>query len=224
MFLADLYRAAVFKKAVMAVTGIILFGWIAAHMAGNLKIFVGRESFNHYSEFLRAVGAPLAPESGLLWFARIVLLVSVVFHVWSATSLTLQNRRARPVNYRERRGIQMDYAARTMRMSGYLLAVYVVYHLMHLTFGNVHSDFTPADPYSNVVKGFQVLPVSLVYIVANVLLGLHLYHGLWSMFQSLGWSHPVYNRWRRHFAVTFAILVSVGFISIPIAVLTGLVS
>lgn len=224
MTFADFYRNAVVKKAVMAVTGIILFGWILAHMAGNLKVFLGPEKFNHYAEFLREMGTPLFPESSLLWISRVVLLVSVGLHIWSATSLTLQNRRARPVGYDTLRGVQLDYAARTMRWSGYLIAVYVVYHLMHFTFGNVHPDFVASDPYRNVVTGFQVAPVALVYIAANLLLGLHLYHGLWSMFQSLGLSHPTYNPWRRHFAVAFSILASLGFMSVPIAVLAGWVS
>ena len=111
-----------------------------------------------------------------------------------------------------------------MRWSGVLIAVYVVYHLMHLTFGNVHPHFVATDPYRNLVSGFQVVPVALAYIAANLLLGLHLYHGLWSMFQSLGWSHPAYNPWRRHFAVVFSIVVSLGFLSVPLAVLTGVVS
>jgi succinate dehydrogenase / fumarate reductase cytochrome b subunit len=110
-----------------------------------------------------------------------------------------------------------------MRVSGYLLALYIVYHLMHLTFGNAHSDFVATDPYSNVVKGFQVFPVAAVYIFANLLLGLHLYHGLWSFFQSLGLSHPAYNPWRRIFAVAFAIVVTAGFISVPLGVLAGTV-
>jgi succinate dehydrogenase / fumarate reductase cytochrome b subunit len=217
-------HSAVLKKAIMAVTGIFLFGWIFAHMFGNLKIFFGPESFNHYAEFLREMGSPLIPPTWLLWVTRFVLLLAVGLHIWAATSLTLQNRRARPIAYRELRGVQLDYAARTMRVSGYLIAVYVVYHLMHLTFGSVHSQFVPTDPYSNVVKAFQVLPIAAVYIFANLLLGLHLYHGLWSLFQSLGWSHPTYNSWRRRFAVVSAIVVSAGFISVPLGVLAGIVS
>ncbi len=217
-------QSAVLKKAIMAVTGVVLFGWIFAHMFGNLKIFFGRESFNHYAEFLREMGSPLIPPSGLLWGSRLVLLGAVGLHIWAATALTLQNRRARPIGYRELQSLEPDYAARTMRMSGYLLAIYIVYHLMHLTFGSVHTQFVPTDPYSNVVKAFQVFPVAAVYIFANLLLGLHLYHGLWSFFQSLGFSHPAYNAWRRSFAVTFAIAVSLGFISVPLGVLAGIVS
>jgi succinate dehydrogenase / fumarate reductase cytochrome b subunit len=170
------------------------------------------------------MGSPLIPPTWLLWVTRFFLLAAVGLHIWAASSLTLQNRRARPIDYRELRGVELDYAARTMRMSGYLLAVYVIYHLLHLTFGTVHAEFVPTDPYSNVVRAFQALPVAAVYIFANLLLGLHLYHGLWSLFQSLGWSHPSYNPWRRRFAVTFALVVSLGFISVPLAVLAGIVT
>jgi succinate dehydrogenase / fumarate reductase cytochrome b subunit len=212
------------KKAIMAVTGLLLFGWIVGHMTGNLKVFQGAEKFNAYAEFLREMGAPLFPESGVLWLARGALTLALVLHVWSATSLTLINRRARDKDYETRKGVQLDYAARTMRWSGYLIAFYIIYHLMHLTWGNVLHDFVAGNPYANLVSGFQVLPVALIYIAANLLLGMHLYHGLWSMFQSLGLNHPTYNLWRRYFAVTFAVVVSLGFISVPVAVLTGLVS
>ncbi len=217
-------RSAVLKKAVMAATGILLFGWVFAHMFGNLKVFFGRESFNHYAEFLREMGSPLVPPSALLWLTRLALLAAVGMHIWAATALTLQNRRARPIGYRELRPLELDYAARTMRMSGYLLLVYVIYHLMHLTFGNVHASFVPSDPYSNVVVAFQAVPVAAVYIFANLLLGLHLYHGLWSLFQSLGCNHPVYIAWRRPFAAVFSVVVTLGFISVPLAVLAGIVS
>ncbi|GMR24256.1 MAG: succinate dehydrogenase cytochrome b subunit [Acidobacteriota bacterium] len=221
---SELYRNAVVKKAIMAVTGLVLFGWLAGHLLGNLKVFQGAEKFNAYAEYLKTMGTPLLPTSGVLWLARGLLAVSIVLHIWSATSLTLTNRRARSTDYENRRGVQLDYAARTMRWSGYLLAFYIVYHLMHLTWGNVHHDFIASNPYANLVSGFQILPIALVYIGANLLLGMHLYHGLWSLFQSLGLNHPSYNAWRRTFAVTFAIVMSLGFISIPVAVLIGVVS
>ncbi len=212
------------KKATMAVTGFILFGWIVGHMTGNLKVFQGAEKFNAYAEFLREMGAPLFPESGVLWLVRGALTLALVLHVWSATSLTLINRRARDKDYEIRKSVQLDYAARTMRWSGYLIAFYIVFHLMHLTWGNVHHNFVLGNPYANLVSGFQVLPIALVYIAANLLLGMHLYHGLWSMFQSLGLNHPSYNASRRYFAVAFAVVVCLGFISVPVAVLTGIVS
>ena len=212
------------KKAVMAVTGLILFGWIVGHMTGNLKVFQGAEKFNAYAEFLREMGAPLFPESGVLWLVRGALTLALVLHVWSATSLTLINRRARDKDYETRKSVQLDYAARTMRWSGYLIAFYIVFHLMHLTWGNVHHNFVLGNPYANLVSGFQILPIALVYIAAILLLGMHLYHGLWSMFQSLGLNHPSYNASRRYFAVAFAVVVCLGFICVPVAVLTGIVS
>ena len=221
---SELYKNAVVKKAIMAVTGLVLFGWLLGHLLGNLKVFQGAEKFNAYAEYLRTMGTPLLPEAGVLWLVRGLLSGSIVLHIWSATSLTLTNRRARSTDYEVRRGVQLDYAARTMRWSGYLLALYIVYHLMHLTWGNLHHDFVAGNPYANLVSGFQILPIALVYIAANMLLGMHLYHGLWSLFQSLGLNHPSYNAWRRHFAVTFAIVMSLGFMSIPVAVLIGVVS
>jgi succinate dehydrogenase / fumarate reductase cytochrome b subunit len=220
----DLFTSTLVKKAVMGVTGLVLFGFVVSHMAGNLKVFQGAEKFNAYAEFLREMGAPVVPESGALWLMRLGLLAAVGLHIWSATSLTLTNRRARPQDYELRQGIQLDYAARTMRVSGYLLGFYILYHLMHLTLGNVHPDFQPGNAYHNLVAGFQSAPTAFVYIVANLLLGVHLYHGLWSLFQSLGWNHPAYNTWRRPFAVTFAVVVSAGFIAVPLAVLAGVVT
>lgn len=216
--------SSVLKKAIMAVTGLVLFGWILGHMAGNLKVFQGAEKFNHYAEFLREMGTPLFPEAGVLWLVRVVLAVSLLLHIWSATSLTLTNRRAREKGYERLKGVQLDYAARTMRVSGVLITVYIVYHLMHLTWGNVHPDFVAGDAYGNLVKGFQVVPIALVYIAANLLLGMHLYHGLWSMFQSLGVNHEHYNPWRQRFAVAFATVISLGFITVPVSVLMGIVS
>jgi len=221
---SELYKAAVIKKAIMAISGLVLFGWILGHMAGNLKVFAGPEKFNAYAEFLREMGTPLLPHGGALWLIRGVLTLSIALHVWSATSLTLTNRRARAASYTIHRTVQLDYAARTMRWSGYLIAAYILFHLMHLTWGTLHPDFVAGDPYGNLVKGFRVVPIAFVYIFANVLLGTHLYHGLWSMFQSLGLNHERYNPWRRTFAVTFAVLVSLGFITVPVAVLLGIVS
>jgi len=218
------YSSAVGKKTVMALTGIVLFGFVFMHMAGNLKIFLGAEAFNHYAEFLRSAGEPLLPHGAGLWMFRVMLLVCVGLHITAATQLTFQNRRARPVAYSRRTAVQLGYAERTMRWSGYLMAIYVIYHLMHLTVGSAHPAFSPANPYGNVVIAFQAWPVAAVYIVANLLLGMHLYHGLWSLFQTLGLNAPRYNGWRRVFAVVFAVVVTAGFVAIPIAVLTGMVS
>jgi succinate dehydrogenase / fumarate reductase cytochrome b subunit len=222
--MSSLLRSTLFKKAVMAVTGLMLFGFVLGHMAGNLKAYQGAESFNNYAEFLREVGYPLVPHTALLWVARIGLLIAVGLHIWAATSLTLANRRARPIDYRNRRPVEMDYASRTMRYSGYLLFFYIIYHLLHLTIGSVHSDFIKGDAYHNLVVGLSNPLIAGVYIVANILLGFHLYHGLWSLFQSLGVTHPAVENLRRPFAVVFSAIVTLGFLAAPIGVLSGILT
>ena len=224
MSFSSFYRSDLGKKAVMAVTGIGLFGFVLVHMLGNLKLYQGAEKLNAYAEFLREFGSPVLPHSGLLWIARLGLLVLVVLHVTAATQLTVGNLRARPEKYRQRETIQSTYASRTMRWGGVIIALYVVYHLAHLTVGSAHPDFIPGDVYHNVVTGFQVWWVSAIYIVANLALGFHLFHGLWSMFQTLGWWQSSDKRaWTRSFAVAFALVITVGNLSFPLAVLTGIV-
>ncbi len=220
----NLYRSAVGKKVLMALTGLMLFGFVLGHMVGNLKIYQGPEKLNAYAEWLREVGSPAVPHGGVLWIARIGLLAAVGIHILSAWQLTRMSRKARPHDYAKLESVQLTYASRTMRWGGVIVALFVVYHLMHLTWGSLHSDFIPGDAYHNVVAGFQVLPISLFYIVAQVALALHLNHGLWSLFQSLGWNHPSINPWRRRLAGAFAAIVFIGNVSFPIAVLTGLVA
>jgi succinate dehydrogenase / fumarate reductase cytochrome b subunit len=222
---SDVYRFAVGKKAVMAVTGIILFGFVLIHMIGNLHMYEGPQYLNDYGRFLRQVGAPAIPPHAALWIARLVLLTAVVLHMWAAWQVTLLNRAARPQRYVQQRTVQTTYAARTMRWGGVIIALFVVFHILNLTTGTVHpgGPFVEGEVYNNVVTGFRVWWVSLFYIVAQVALGFHLYHGLWSMFQSLGWSHKRFNLWRNAFAHAFAWLITLANISFPLAVLTGLV-
>lgn len=220
-----LFFTSVGKKSIMAVSGLVLFGFVLVHMIGNMKLFLGPESLNHYAHWLREVGYPVLPHGGALWIFRIGLLFAVLLHIGSATELTMRNRRARPHNYKRRDNVQSDYAARTMRWGGVILLLFVIYHLAHFTGGAAwaHSNFIGGDPYHNVVTGFQVLWVSLFYIVAQIALGFHLYHGLWSMFQTLGFDEQSKNSWRRQFAIVFAVIVSLGNISFPVAVLAGIV-
>src|SRR6266852_693341 len=222
-WLGRFYRSALGKKAVMAVTGIFLFGWVFAHMVGNLKLYLGPEHMNEYAKWLRVMGAPALPNSTLLWVMRIALVVAAWLHIQAATQLTLMNRAARPVAYNRRDYVVASYASRTMRWGGVIILLFVIYHLLHLTFGTVHPDFVKDDPYHTVVRGFQVWWVSATYIVANLALGLHLYHGLWSMFNSLGLNHPKFNAWRRIFAPLFACVITLGNISFPVFVLLGVV-
>lgn len=220
----NFYRSAIGKKAVMAVTGLILFIWIFLHMVGNLKLYLGPEHLNEYAAFLRSMFGPAVPESGMLWLSRIILLVAVLFHIHSAYALTIMNREARPIGYRDREYVKGTYAARTMRWGGVIIALFVIYHLLHLTTGTLHKpDFIEGDVYHNVVTGFRVWWVSAIYIIANLALGLHLYHGVWAMFSSLGVTHQRFEPWRRMFATAFALIITLGNISFPLSVLAGLV-
>ncbi len=214
--LADIYRTTLGKKLVMAVTGTILFAFVALHMLGNLQIFLGAEAIDRYARLLRV-------EPALLWAARATLLASVLAHIVAATQLTLVNWRARPVGYARRAYRATDYASRTMVWSGPILAAFVVYHILHLSTGTVHPSFVPGDVYHNVVAGFSVWYVSAFYVVAQLALGLHLYHGVWSMTQTFGVTHPALDVWRRRFAQGTAAAIVVGNCSVPVAVLAGLV-
>ncbi|MGC8917254.1 MAG: succinate dehydrogenase cytochrome b subunit [Thermoanaerobaculum sp.] len=214
MKLFAFYGTTVGKKLVMAVTGLILAVFVLGHMAGNLQIYQGPEKLNHYAQLLR-VSMPL------LWTVRLVLLLSVILHIVAAVQVTLQNWRSRPQKYAMSAYQEADIASRTMIWGGLVVAAFVVYHLLHLTLGSAHPSFRPGDVYHNVVAGFQVPLVSAFYILANIFLALHLYHGMWSWFQTLGFSHPKYNRARRVFATAYAVIIAVGNISIPVSVLAG---
>jgi succinate dehydrogenase / fumarate reductase cytochrome b subunit len=205
------------KKVVMAVTGAILFGFVIVHMLGNLQVYVGAEAINAYGLSLHS----LLHGTGI-WLSRSVLLAAVLLHIWAMTSLTLANRRARGIGYREWKARESTYASRTMRWSGVFLLAFIIFHLLHLTTGDLHPDFIPGDVYHNVVTGFQVVPVAALYILATLALALHLFHGAWSMFQTLGLNHPRYNRLRNVVSVGIAALVVIGNLSFPVAVLTGL--
>jgi succinate dehydrogenase / fumarate reductase cytochrome b subunit len=219
----SLYESSVGKKITMAVTGVILVGFVVGHMVGNLKVYQGRDAFNHYAEGLRIFGAPFFAQGQVLWIVRAVLLLSVLVHIAAALQLTRMSRAARRHGYRRFDSLAFSYASRTMVWGGIIIAAFVVYHLMHLTFGNAHPDFVRGDAYHNFVTGFRNPIVSLAYVAAMIPLGFHLYHGTWSLFQTLGASNPRYNRYRRPLAAAIAVIVVLGNISFPIAVLAGVV-
>jgi len=206
------------KKIVMAGSGAILAAFVLAHMLGNLQLYLGADALNAYSVWLREVlhGAGL-------WIVRAVLLVALAVHVWAAASLTVADRAARPVRYREFEPRESTYASRTMRWSGVLLFAFVVYHLLDLTFGTVNPSFQSGNVFHNVVASFRVVPVALFYVVAMLLLWLHLRHGVWSMLRTLGLGHPRYERLAQQFAALFATVVVAGNVSFPLAVLFGFV-
>jgi len=221
--ISGLSDSSVGKKILMAVTGLVLYGFVIAHMVGNLKVYMGAEAFNHYAEGLRTLGAPIFPRGQLLWIARIILLISVIVHITAAVKLTLRSRRARKIPYKKYDGLEFSYASRTMVWGGLAILAFVIFHLLDLTFGTVNPAFIPGDAYHNFVATFQRLPVALAYILAMIPLGMHLYHGFWSMLQTLGANNPKYNRVRRPVALGLAALITLGNMSFPIAVLAGLV-
>jgi len=204
------------RKAVMAVTGIVLFGFVVAHMIGNLQVYLGPTALDEYGAHLRQL-----LHGAALWTLRGVLLLSVILHIWAAWSLTRSSRAARRVRYREWEPQASTYASRTMRWSGVILLLFIVYHLLHFTTGQVHPNFIEGRVHHNFVTGLRVVPVSLFYVAAMVCLGFHLHHGVWSMLQTLGLAHPRYNRLRHAFAAFIALVVVVGNVSFPVAVLAG---
>ena len=228
-FLIDLYSTAVGKKYAMAISGIALMGFVLFHMIGNLKMYYGANELDHYAEFLKKLLYPLAPKESVLWILRLGLIGMLALHLHAAWSLTMLNRRARPVKYQSARDYQeASLASRSMRLSGIVVFLFVVWHLLDLTFGVVNTvgtdgDFVRSEVYANVVRSFERWPVAVFYVLANVLLGLHLSHGAWSIFQSLGWNNPRFNAWRTAFARGFATIVVIGNVSFPVAVLAGIV-
>ena len=206
------------RKVVMAITGVVLFGFVTVHMLGNLTSYMGAEAMNHYAEFLQTMIHGMG-----IWVFRAVMLTAVALHSWAALSLTLSNRAARPVGYRAQQRQAATWASRTMRWSGVILGIFIIFHLLHLTTGSLHPNFIKGNAYHNFVTGFQVPAVAAFYIVAQLCLGLHMWHGVWSFTQTLGLVHPRYNALRRNFATVLTVLVVGVNISYPVAVLTGFI-
>ena len=220
----ELYRSAVGKKWVMAITGLVLIGFVFLHAVGNLKVYMGAEDFNHYGEFLREILMPLFPRTVFLWLFRSVLILAFVFHIHSAYSLTRMNGRARGGGYLQDRDWQAaTIASRTMRWTGVIVGLFLLFHLADLTWGTANPDFVRGDVYRNFVATFSRPPVAVIYIIANLALGLHLFHGTWSMFQSIGLNNPKWNSWRRGFAVGLAALITAMNVVFPLSVLIGVV-
>ena len=220
-----LYQTAVGKKWVMAVTGIMLMGYVLVHMIGNLHIYEGPRQVNEYGEALRDLGGHLLPRTFALWLLRIGLTAAFVLHIHAAVALTRMNKRARPTKYAGGRTYhEATFASRTMRWTGLIILLYLFFHLADLTWGWwLGGDYIRGDVYHNVVRSLGSIPVALIYIVANIALAVHLYHGAWSLFQSLGWNNPKFNPARRTFAVGFAAIILIGNLSFPILTVAGLV-
>ncbi len=230
--LIDLYSTAVGKKYVMAITGIIGIGFVFGHMVGNLKAYLGVITegdervydIDIYGEFLRDLLVPILPRTYFLWGLRLLLIGAVLLHLHAAWSLTVLNRKARPVKYQSARDYQVaNFASRTMRWTGIIVLLFLAWHLADLTWGFANPDFIRGAVYWNLDTSLSRLPVAILYIVANIALGIHLFHGTWSLFQSLGLNNPKLNSWRQGLAAGLATIIVVGNVSIPIAVQAGII-
>ena len=221
--LSSLYESTIGKKIAMALAGFVLFGYLIVHLIGNLKVFTGEQHFNEYSAWLRAFGAPMLGHSQFLWLVRIVLLAALLVHVVASIQLYTRSRAARQVRYAKYNPEVFSRASRTMAWGGIAILLFVIYHVLHLTTGDVHPQFEAHQAYRNLVNGFRSPLPSIIYVVGMIAVGMHLYHGLWSATQTMGWNNKNYNRLRRPIAMTIAIAITAGFLLVPLAVWTGMV-
>jgi succinate dehydrogenase / fumarate reductase cytochrome b subunit len=223
-------RSTVALKALMAVTGLLLISYLIAHMYGNLKAFAGPEAFNEYAHHLRTLGEPILPYSGALWLIRVVLIISVNGHMYAAFTLWSRARKARGGlrryhSNKARLGVQRTYASFTLRWGGVVILLFVIYHLLHLTWNIVHPGGAAAEPYDRLVNGFQIWSVVLAYTIAVIAVGLHVRHGTWSALTTLGANTSSLAR-RRLNVLAYAVagLLTVGFLLPPFAILFWFVS
>jgi succinate dehydrogenase / fumarate reductase, cytochrome b subunit len=213
----------VFKKAVMAVSGIVMLLFLIAHMVGNLHVFQGAESFNDYSHWLREFGEPALPPRTILTLIEIGLLVAVVAHMWAAISLWRQAKRARPQAYVTKKSVVQTYASRTMRWGGVIIGLFVIWHILDLTTGTVNPLPGDASAYMKLVASFDRWYVALFYVLAVVALGFHIRHGLWSAIQTLGGNSALRQNALKGLAFAVAAVVTIGFAIVPLSVMFGLV-
>lgn len=225
------HRSTVALKILMAVSGLIMVGFLLLHMYGNLKVFAGQEAFDNYSHHLRTLGEPYLPYGGALWIIRVVLLAAIVSHVYSAATLWKRNKRAAGYVGRKRyhssrgaKGLQRSYASFTMRWGGVTVLLFIIYHLLHLTANVVHPGGASDSPYERVVNGFELWWVVLIYTVALIAVGFHLWHGVWSSLTTLGANHSASRTGSRLSPLAYVVagVITIGFLIPPWAILLGI--
>ncbi|MFK4071367.1 succinate dehydrogenase [Streptomyces sp. NPDC029674] len=219
----SMWGSTVGKKAVMAASGLVMIAYLVVHMVANAKIFFGAAGFDAYGHWLRVMGEPVLHREWGLWIARVVLLVSVIAHGVSAYQLSRRDIQARPTKYVHKKP-RTSYATRTMRWGGVILGLFIVWHILDITTGTVHPGFEEGKPYNNVVDTFSTWYGNVIYIVAMLAMGMHVRHGLWSAAQTLGVGSRVRDRSLKALANGLALVLTVGFISVPVGVMTGVVS
>ncbi|NND02805.1 MAG: succinate dehydrogenase cytochrome b subunit [Acidimicrobiia bacterium] len=220
------YQSDVGKKYVMAITGVVGLGFIVFHMLGNLHAFEGSDQLNHYAEGLREIGEPIAPKSFLLWIGRLGLLAALALHLHAAWALSRSNQVARgAVGYEDRNYLAANYASRTMRWTGIIILLFIGWHLADLTWGvgAINPDYVRGEVYDNLIASLERWPVFLIYLTAQGALALHIWHGAWSLFQSVGINNARFNNWRRNFATVLAVIVAIGYLTVPFGILFGII-
>jgi succinate dehydrogenase / fumarate reductase cytochrome b subunit len=226
----EFYRSAVGKKWVMAISGLAMIGFLVAHLIGNLKVYLpdesnGQAAIDTYAHALRTLLHPILPNYVVLWLLRIGLIVALVAHIHAAATLTAMNRRARPTGYKSPRDyVAVNFASRSMRWTGVITFGYVIFHLLDLTWGPANPDFVEGAVHHNMIVSMQRVPVAIIYIVCNLAVAVHLYHGTWSMFQSMGLNNPRYNAARRVFAGGLSTLIGLGNVLFPLLIVTHVVT
>ena len=226
-WIVEVYKTDVGKKYAMAISGVIGLLFIFFHMIGNLHAFEGAAELNEYGEGLRDIGEPLVPRTLILWlFLRLPIAVALAVHVHAAWSLARSNQRARAGGYESQNYLAANYASRTMGWAGVIILLFLLWHLADLTWGveAVNGEFVRGEVYGNLTASLERWPVTLLYVAAQGALALHVWHGAWSLFQSVGINNPRFNRFRRSFATTFTIIVVAGFLTVPLGVQLGIIS
>ncbi len=221
MTVAAIYRTTIGKKVIMAVTGLIWVGYVILHMFGNLKIFQSAESINSWASFLRTFGSDILGYSGVLWIVRLVLIVSIVLHIFMAWQLTQLDWASRPVKYSGRRYLSANLSSLSMRWGGLFIFLFLTFHILNLTTGTLHSDFEELQPYHNLLVTMRNPLISGIYFLAMIVLGLHLYHGTWSLLQTLGFNSYPRSSWMHRTGQALSILIAAGFMTVPFAILLG---
>ncbi|ASU82661.1 succinate dehydrogenase [Nocardiopsis gilva YIM 90087] len=222
---SEAFRSTVALKSAMAVTGVILVLFLIAHMYGNLNVFAGQEAFDSYSHHLRVLGQPMLPYEGFLWIMRVVLLASILIHAYAAVALWARAKKARPTRYQNKKALQRTYASYTMRWGGVLIALFAIFHILHLTTNDIAPGGPSDSPYVRMVNGFQpeFWYVTLFYCLSVIAVGFHLRHGIWSALTTLGANRATRQRALNIIATVIALVVTIGFLVTPLSVTFGLV-